>query len=267
MTYRVKLNDFEGPLDLLLFFIKRDQLDIYDIPIAKITHEFLEYVHYIQMLDLEIAGEFIVMAATLMQIKVRMLLPQEQGIDDLIEDDPRKDLASRLAEYARFKEAAHNFGVLEEEGGKLFYRSYFKNDEREYVSQEDDQLKNVTLVDLITAFKHAMDKLDATPFHDIQRLNVTIEEQIDYLLEELREKPKVHFLEIAEKIREKIKLVVTFIALLELIKRSVLRVQTNGGFNDFIILKQETIETPSIRNETDRDGIEEDNAGAATKLS
>ncbi|MCL4511428.1 MAG: segregation/condensation protein A [Bacteroidetes bacterium] len=249
MTYRVKLNDFEGPLDLLLFFIKRDQLDIYDIPIARITQEFLDYVRYIQMLDLEIAGDFIVMAATLMQIKVRMLLPHEEGIEDLIEEDPRRGLADRLAEYARFKEAARNFGYLEEEGSKLFYRTYFKQDERQYVSPEDDQLKNVTLIDLITAFKRAMDKLEATPYHNVQRSNVTIDEQMDFLISSLQEKTALHFLELAAKIHERVRLVVTFVALLELIKRNVLRVQTSGGFNDFIISKYEE--------------VEEDNVGAA----
>ncbi len=252
MTYRVKLNDFEGPLDLLLFFIKRDQLDIYDIPIARITQEFLDYVHYIRMLDLEIAGDFIVMAATLMQIKVRMLLPHEEGFEDLIEDDPRKELADRLAEYARFKEASRNFGHLEEEGNKLFYRTYFKQDEKLFVSPEDENLKNATLIDLITAFKHAMDKLETTPYHNIQRLNVTIEDQIDFLLTAVEDKPTLHFLEIAVGIHERIRLVVTFIALLELIKRNILRVQTSGGFNDFIISKYEA--------------VEEDNVGAGSEL-
>jgi len=241
MTYRVRLNDFEGPLDLLLFFIKRDQLDIYDIPIARITQEFLDYVRYIEMLDLEVAGDFIVMAATLMQIKVRTLLPHEEGIEDLIEEDPRKQLADRLAEYARYKEAARSFGQLEEEGRKLFYRTYFKQDEREFVSPEDDELKNATLIDLITAFKRVIDKVEETPYHNIQRLNVTIEEQMEFLLESLEEKPAVHFIELANRLHEKIRLVVTFIALLELIKRNMLRVQTRGMFNDFIISKYEAV--------------------------
>lgn len=253
MTYRVKLNDFEGPLDLLLFFIKRDQLDIYDIPIARIAQEFLDYVHYIKMLDLEIAGDFIVMAATLMQIKVRMLLPHEEGIEDLVEEDPRRELADRLAEYARYKEASRNFGHLEEEGGRYFYRNYFKHDEIQFVTPEDEELKNATLIDLITAFKKAMDKLDSTPYHDIQRLNVTIEEQIDFLVGAVEDKPTLHFLEIAAGIHERIRLVVTFIALLELIKRNILQVQTRGGFNDFIITKYEA--------------VEEHNVGAGSELS
>ncbi|MEX0602572.1 MAG: segregation/condensation protein A, partial [Bacteroidota bacterium] len=100
--YTVKLTDFEGPLDLLLFFIKRDELDIYDIPISKITREFLGYIHYMESLDLEVAGEFVVMAAELMQIKVKMLLPPEPGEEE--EEDPRAMLVKRLVEYKRYKE-------------------------------------------------------------------------------------------------------------------------------------------------------------------
>ncbi|HUI30119.1 MAG TPA: segregation/condensation protein A [Candidatus Acidoferrales bacterium] len=259
MSYRVKLNDFEGPLDLLLFFIKRDQLDIYDIPIARIAKEFLEYIHIMQLLDLELVGDFLVMAATLMQIKVKMLLPHEEGIEGLIEEDPRKELADRIAEYARFKEAARNFGHLEEEGNKLLYRSYFRQDERQYSSPDTEELKNATLVDLITAFKKVMDKLDTTPYHNIQRLNVTMEEQIEFLLGSIEDKKPVHFLELASQIHERIKLVVTFIALLELIKRHVLRVQTAGEFNDFIISKREGPSGKSPAKDSS-DG-EEDNAG------
>lgn len=246
MSYRVKLNDFEGPLDLLLFFIKRDQLDIYDIPIARIAKEFYDYIHILQLLDLEVVGDFIVMAATLMQIKVRMLLPHEEGIEELIEDDPRRELADRLAEYARFKEASRNFGHLEEEGKRLFYRNYFKQDERQYVSPEEDQLKNATLIDLITAFKRAMDKLEDTPYHNIQRINVTLDEQIEFVMNSIVDRKALHFLELAATIHERSRLVVTFIALLELIKRNVIRVRTSGGFNDFIILKYEPIEEDNV---------------------
>jgi len=214
MSYRVRLNDFEGPLDLLLFFIKRDQLDIYDIPIARIAKEFLEYIHLMELLDLEVVGDFIVMAATLMQIKVKMLLPHEEGIEDLIEDDPRRELADRLAEYARFKEAARNFGHLEEEGNKLLYRSYFRQDERQFALPETEQLKDATLIDLISAFKKIVDRMDTTPYHDIQRLNVTIDEQIEFLLDAVELDRPVHFLELATGMHERIRVVVTFIALL-----------------------------------------------------
>lgn len=254
MNYRVKLNNFEGPLDLLLFFIKRDQLDIYDIPIARITKEFLEYIHIMELLDLEIVGDFIVMAATLMQIKVKMLLPHEEGIEELIEEVPRKELADRLAEYARFKEAARKFGHLEEEGDKLFYRNFFKQDEHQYVSPEEEQLKNATLIDLITAFKKAMDKFETAPYHNIQRLNVTLEEQIEFVMSSIEDKKKLNFLELAATIHERLRFIVTFIALLELIKRNVISVLTHGEFNDFIISKNELTEDSVNR-------IEENNVG------
>ena len=251
MSYRVKLNDFEGPLDLLLFFIKRDQLDIYDIPIARIAKEFLDYIHVIQLLELEVVGDFIVMAATLMQIKVKMLLPHEEGIQDLIDEDPRKGLADRLAEYARFKRRRGVSVIFEEEGNKLLYRTYFKQDDRLYTSPESEQLKSATLIDLITAFKKAMDKMDTTPYHDIQRLNVTIDDQIEFLLVSVQVNKPVHFLELASGIHERIRLVVTFIALLELMKRHVLRVQTSGGFNDFIISKSEELSEEFFKEEDD----------------
>ncbi|OYV87886.1 MAG: hypothetical protein B7Z63_01720, partial [Ignavibacteriae bacterium 37-53-5] len=159
-------------------------------------------------------------------------------------------------EYARFKEASRSFDHLQEEGSRFFYRTYFKNDDRQFVSPEDDELKDVTLIDLITAFKRAMDKLETTPYHNIQRLNVTIEEKIDFLVAAVEDKPTLHFLEIAVGIHERIRLVVTFIALLELIKRNILRVQTRGGFNDFIITRYDALpEEPAA---------EEDNARAAS---
>src|SRR4030067_772605 len=127
-AYKVKLTDFEGPLDLLLFFLKRDELDIYDIPISKITREFLEYVHYMESLDLELAGEFLVMAAELMQIKVKMLLPPEPGEEE--EQDPRANLVKRLVEYKRFKEVAVSMTTQEEAQRKVFYRGYYEADPR-----------------------------------------------------------------------------------------------------------------------------------------
>ena len=125
--YKIKLEHFEGPLDLLLFFIKRDELDIYDIPISKITKEFLDYVKIIQMLDLETAGDFILMASTLMHIKVRMLLPRE--INEKGEEiDPRAELIAALLEYKRYKEMSEELAFLESNQRKLSFRSNFSKD-------------------------------------------------------------------------------------------------------------------------------------------
>ena len=124
--YRVKLTDFEGPLDLLLFFIKRDELDITDIPIAQITKEYLDSLQLMASLDLEVAGEFIVMAATLMQIKVRMLLPRDESAE--AEEDPRAELVRRLIEYKRFKEMSRSMSTMEEQQRKVYFREFFHAD-------------------------------------------------------------------------------------------------------------------------------------------
>ena len=123
--YRIKLNEFEGPLDLLLFFIQRDELDIHNIPISKITTEFCEYVQYIQVLDLEVASEFILMAATLIQIKAKMMLfTGQDNIEE--EEDPRYELVKRLLEYKRFKDASMDIATLEDEQRKVFYAMIFR---------------------------------------------------------------------------------------------------------------------------------------------
>jgi segregation and condensation protein A len=156
--YKIKLNQFEGPLDLLLFFIKRDELDIYDIPISKITSEFMSYLHMMEQLDLEVAGEFLLMAATLMQIKVRMLLPRE--VDNQGEEiDPRMDLVNALLEYKRYKEMAEELQIMESEQRKIFFRGYFEADKKEKVENVERLLKNITIYDLLKAFK----KVFSTP--------------------------------------------------------------------------------------------------------
>jgi segregation and condensation protein A len=155
--YRIKLNEFEGPLDLLLFFIQRDELDIHNIPISKITNEFCEYVHYMQVLDLEIASEFILMAATLIQIKAKMMI--YSGDDEVVEEeDPRYELVRRLLEYKRYKDASAEIAEYEEEQRKVYYRNDYTGDYRiDDRIEEDESIQNLTLYNLIKAFKFAMD--------------------------------------------------------------------------------------------------------------
>lgn len=233
--YRVKLQNFEGPLDLLLFFIRRDELNIYDIPISKITNEFLEYLHYMQMLDLDVAGEFIVMAATLMQIKVRMLLPKEEGEE---EEDPRAELVRRLLEYRRFKEAAESLEFLDEEARKIYYRQRFDNDPKQISLQDQEEgLRDITLFNLISCFKQVIDHMPKKVYHDIELTNVTIDEQISYLLDFFRVKNEGTFLEVISHMTEKIRIIVTVIALLELMKNRVLGVRPMKGKDDVTIYK------------------------------
>jgi segregation and condensation protein A len=234
--YKIKLDQFEGPLDLLLFFIKRDELNIYDIPIAKITKEFLEYVNLIKMLDLEIAGDFILMASTLMHIKVRMLLPRD--IDEKGEEiDPRADLVRALLEYKRYKEMAEEFSYFESHQRKLKYRGNFSADIKESPHQYEEFLKNVTLYDLAKAFKFAIEQIKAEPVHEIQRLNITIDEQMEFILNNLQDQSQIHFLILIKEFDEKIRIIVTFIALLEMVKMGKIGIKESESLNDFIILR------------------------------
>jgi segregation and condensation protein A len=234
--YKIKLEHFEGPLDLLLFFIKRDELDIYDIPISKITKEFLEYVNLIKMLDLEVAGDFILMASTLMHIKVRMLLPKE--VDEKGEEiDPRAELVKALLEYKRYKEVTEDLAYMESNQRKLSVRGNFSADEKEAIPEYDILLRNVSIFDLAKAFKCVLDGFKEEPVHQIQRINVTIDEQIQYIINMLETRDEVHFLALIENIKEKIRIIVTFIALLELVKAGKIKIKGSYNFNDFILLK------------------------------
>ncbi len=236
--YVVSLTNFEGPLDLLLFFIKRDELDIYDIPIARITEEFLLYTQAIQMLDLEQAGEFIVMAATLMQIKAKMLLPKpERGPDEEEEEDPRAELVRRLLEYKQYKEVAERLKEREEEQRNVYYRQNFKADYKTFAEETAGELlKNVTLFDLMAAFKRALDKAPKKTIHVVERFSFTIEEQTDYILGIFVDRSQATFFELVDGL-ERLGVIVTFLALLELIKSKTLAFHQDANFEDLLIYK------------------------------
>ncbi|MFH0992254.1 MAG: segregation/condensation protein A [bacterium] len=234
--YTIKLHEFEGPLDLLLFFIKRDELDIYNIPISRITKEFLGFVHCMEALDLEIAGEFLVMAAELMQIKVRMLLPPEPGEEE--ELDPRANLVKRLIEYKRFKEVAKTMSTLEDQQRKIFYRGYYDADPHTIVEEEDENiLRDVSLFDLIASFKFAIERMPKKFIHEIERLNVSIDEQINYIVDFFSRRSEATFYELVKDMTEKIRIVVTFIALLELIRSKTIIVRQAAPFADVSIMR------------------------------
>lgn len=234
--YKIRLDQFEGPLDLLLFFIKRDEMDIYDIPIAKITKEFLEYVHLIKVLDLEMAGDFILLASTLMHIKVRMLLPKE--VDEKGEEiDPRAELVQRLLEYRRFKEVAEELSYNEMERRKLFLRGNFENDEVEKPPEIESALRNVTVFDLAKAFRRAMDAAVPEQSYEIKKIPVSIDDQMKFINETLETYKEIDFITLCTQVREKIILVVTFVALLEMVKMEQIGLRESENHNDFIIYR------------------------------
>ncbi|MCU0343054.1 MAG: segregation/condensation protein A [Ignavibacterium sp.] len=232
--YKIKLDQFEGPLDLLLFFIKRDELNIYDIPISRITGEFLEYVNLIKLMDLEVAGDFILMASTLMHIKVRMLLPRE--VDERGEEiDPRADLIKALLEYKKYKEVAEDLTFFESNQRKLSFRGDFSEDALESPPEYEILLKNISVFDLAKAFKKAIEGVKPQVVHEVKKINVSIDEQIKFILDRLSEKSEIHFLSLVHGMREKIRIVITFIALLELAKMEKIGIRESPEFNDFLI--------------------------------
>lgn len=232
--YKIVLPYFEGPLDLLLFFIKRDELDIYDIPISKITKDFMEYIALIKELDLEVAGDFILMASTLMQIKVKMLLPREK--DEKGEEiDPRADLVNALLEYKRYKEMSEELSFFESDQRKLAYRGNFDYDVKEAYTDMQKLLKNITLYDLMKAFKKVLMERPKQVVHQIKKLNVTIDEQIDFIINKVNNHKRINFIELVKGMQEKIRIIVTFIALLELIKAGKIGLEESPNFNDFVI--------------------------------
>jgi segregation and condensation protein A len=232
--FKIKLSHFEGPLDLLLFFIKRDELNIYDIPISYITKEFLDYVNLIKMLDLEVAGDFILMASTLMHIKVRMLLPKE--VDEKGEEiDPRADLVKALLEYKRYKEMSDELGFFETAQRKISYRGYYDLDPKEAPPELDVLLKNITVYDLAKAFRKALDNVKKEFVHEIKKVSVSIDEQIVFILGMLSEGKEISFLQIISEMHERIRIVVTFIALLELTKMGQIGIKESFSSNDFTV--------------------------------
>ncbi|MBK7867405.1 MAG: segregation/condensation protein A [Ignavibacteriales bacterium] len=232
--FKVKLDTFEGPLDLLLFFIKRDELDIYDIPIAYITNEFLKYLELIKILDLEQAGDFILLASTLMHIKVRMLLPKE--VDEKGQEiDPRTELVQQLLEYKRYKEMAEEFSFFETEQRKIFYRGNFNLDEKSTFDDTGLLLKNITVFDLARSFQKIMSTHKPEPRHHIPRVPVSIEEHMQFIMNRLTDEKEIIFSKMVTILKIKIQVVYTFVALLEMVKMQLIGIKESPNLNDFMI--------------------------------
>jgi segregation and condensation protein A len=217
--YRVQLNNFEGPLDLLLFFIKKDELDIYNIPISYITRQFLDYIHMLEELDLDVASEFILMASMLMSIKAKMMLPREDSDDEeLDESDPRYELVQRLLEYKRYKEMSEKMADMDEEVRKQFMRGYPEADDVEQQAS-GEALQDVTMFDLIAAFKKVLQDIERKNIvHHVEKVSTTVEEQAEFVLNRLQEHGRQTFMEVCSTLKNKIYVVVTFLAVLEMIK-------------------------------------------------
>ncbi len=232
--YTVRLDNFEGPLDLLLFLIKEQEMDIYDIPIAVITRQYLEYLQLMQMLDLEIAGEYLVMAATLLRIKSRMLLPRETMEEEEEIGDPRQELVHQLLEYQRYKELADTLSAKEESQRLVFLRCVPPAEEEEEI---DEPLQNVSLFDLLRAFRQALDRKTEPFVYPIVRPQMSVEERMAEILASLENVEKLLFWNLIATDYSRADLVITFVALLEMIRRGNVIVRQDRLFGDIWIFR------------------------------
>jgi len=234
MSYKVKLEVFEGPLDLLLYLIKKNEIDIYDIPIAEITEQYLEYLELMRMLDLDIAGEFLVMAATLIHIKSKMLLPPEEAeLLPVEEDDPREELVRRLLEYKKFKEVAGILQDLEGQRKKMFTRDIA------FPMEHGEVFFEASLFDLITALTRVLKDVPKEVFQDIVKDEFTVEEKVHDLLHMLVNAPILYLSGLFKKAKNRLEIIATFLAVLELIRLKEIIVVQSQSFGEIEIIRNE----------------------------
>lgn len=238
-SFEIKLAQFEGPFDLLLFFIERDELEIHDIPIAKITDDFLNYIHQMNSLNMELASEFIFVAATLMRIKAKMLLPRYEA-EEGTEHDPKAELIRKLIEYKRFKEICEELRPLEEERLKQERRGNIAYDlqQMDKVTVPGEELSEISLYKLMMVYER-VNKRFATRSeevtHTVVQYPYTIEEQKRAINELLVINSRLDFKAIANRSENKVHFVYNFLALLEMLQQELIRIQVGFGFNNFWI--------------------------------
>ncbi len=237
MSYKLKLDIFEGPLDLLLYLIKKDDLDISNIPISEITEQYMRYIDMMKMLDLDIVGDFLVMAATLMHIKSKMLLPPEPNAESPEEIDPRDELARRLYEYKTFKEIAEKLQVHEHNRQNFVARVGNEETNRQLQEDAKEVYFEASLFDLINAFMAALKKVPEELLHEIIKEEFTVEQKVANILHSLLDRPTMMLRELFESCRSKVEAIVTFLALLELIRLKEVKIVQKRIFDDIEILR------------------------------
>ena len=240
MSFEVKLPLFEGPFDLLLFFIERDELDIYDIPISKITAEFLDYLKHLEHLNMEVASEFILVAATLMNIKSRMLLPRPELDEKGNEIDPREELVQKLLEYKRYKSVVQEFMNLEEVRLQQEKRGNILAELKNLYPSEnvEDELQDLNLYRLMKVFQKLSKRYEvemAKPVHTVVQYQYTVDGQKEFILSNLKKRTKMAFSEFFEEFRERIAIVFNFLAILEMLQMQLIDISIGEGYNNFWI--------------------------------
>jgi segregation and condensation protein A len=228
--YAIKLDIFEGPLDLLLYLIKKNEIDIYNIPVALITEQYLQYLKMIKSLNLDLAGEYLVMASTLIHIKSKMLLPEPEEPEEEEEEDPRAELVRQLLEYQAFKEAATNLGerpILERD---VFTRAAFLPEETEKSIATEEELIEVSIFELIEAFHHLVSRIDKKELLEIDLEKMSLTDIINDIMERLSNEKNLTFEELLGERKERWRIIYTFLALLELVKLRMVKAYQTSAF-------------------------------------
>ena len=240
MSFEVKIPLFEGPFDLLLFFIERDELDIYDIPIAQITKDFLDYLHRLEEMNIEVASEFILVAATLMRIKVKMLLPRPILDDEGNEIDPREELVKHLLEYKKYKSVVKELSDLEFERMQKEKRGNLVREIKNLAetTNVEAELQNVDLYKLLKVFEKTLQRFELEknrPIHTVVQFPYNIGEQKKFILNTLKKKGRQSFVDIIQVEPNRIAVIFNFLAILELLNLKKIQLRVGDGYNNFWI--------------------------------
>lgn len=239
-TYQIKLPQFEGPFDLLLFFIERDELDIYNIPITKITNDFLDYIHQQESLNIELSSEFILFISTLMRIKAKMLLPRKEMDEQGNEIDPRQELVNKILEYKRYKEAAAQLVEMEAVRMLMAKRGNIQK-ELAHIGEEaaeGTEIQTITIFRLMKAFERVMQRYQDRinkPVHTVVKYEYSMEDSRDAMLTLARQERSVSFEKIFETCENRVHAIFIFLSLLELVQQKFLKILVGEGKNNFII--------------------------------
>ena len=249
-NFEVKLPLFKGPFDLLLFFIERDELDIYDIPISKITGDFLNYLHHLEKMNVELASEFILVAATLMRIKSKMLLPRPQLDEEGNEIDPREELIKHLLEYKKYKSVIESFQKMEESELQKEKRGNILKELKSLAASVnvEAELQDVDLYKLMQVFEKVLKRHEEEknrPVHQVVQYPYTVEGQKEYILNELTRKRMLSFTEMLETNPTRVALIFNFLAILEMLAIGNLSIQVGEGYNNFWVTLKDAVETTS----------------------
>ena len=252
MNYKIHLEMFEGPLDLLLYLVKKDHLNIYDIPIAKVTRQYLDYINLMQFLDLNIVGEFLVMAATLMQIKSKMLLPAEELAVLEENEDPRAELVKKLLEYEKFKQIAENLKQREISQQEVFKRPKTEPLADASAPDKQDVYFEASIFDLINAFSQALKDVPREVFYEVIKDQYTVEQKVHDILHLLLVQTEIKLSDLFSKTKSKLEIIVIFLAILELAKMKEIVARQNMEFEEIIIARNKENIIPYERRDQAR---------------